>query len=340
MENRSTRVVRVDANRPDAGAIEKAAAVLRQGGLVAFPTETVYGLGADASSPGAVEGIFRAKQRPSTNPLIVHVGDVDQARRLASRWPDRAEALAEAFWPGPLTVVVPAAESVPDAVTAGLDTVALRLPSHPVARGLIEAAGVPVAAPSANLHTEVSPTTAEHVLEGLEGRIDLVVDAGAVSVGVESTLVSVVDSPAEVLRPGMIDRRQLSEVVKLKPAQPPKVVADDRPRPSPGLAERHYSPRTSLRVVDSSRFARLRRPRPPGRALVAIGEFDRREGDRLVVLPDEVDEYARRLYETLHRLDRPDVQEIVVECPPDSEQWEAIRDRLRRAASSVQGCRL
>src|SRR4051812_20749755 len=183
------RVIQVDADAPGA-AVREAAAVLRDGGLVAFPTETVYGLGARALDPASVARIYEAKGRPSYNPLIVHVATVDAARALSSAWPEAADRLAERFWPGPLTLVVPRAPVIPDAVSAGLDTVGVRIPGHPVAHALLEAAGIPVAAPSANRSMGVSPTTAEHVRRSLGGRVDLILDGGPCPVGIESTVLS------------------------------------------------------------------------------------------------------------------------------------------------------
>lgn len=330
----STEVIEVDPHAPDVETIEVAAEVLRDDGIVAFPTETVYGLGARASSPVAVQKVFDAKGRPATNPLILHVADLDQARRLAATWPEAAQRLAEAFWPGPLTLVVRRSERVVDEVCAGLDTVAIRMPAHPVARALVEAVGDPLAAPSANRYTEVSPTTADHVLKGLSGRIDLVVDGGATEVGVESTLVSVVGEKPTVLRPGMIDRSQLSKVVELGGlGDEERVVDESEPRHSPGLSRRHYSPGVTLRLVESKEFIRLCEDEGQrGRVLVGGLGAPIDSDAAFVEMPPEPEEYARQLYSVLHRFDGDDVDEIIVEMPPEGQRWEAIRDRLRRAA--------
>ncbi|MFL5580497.1 MAG: L-threonylcarbamoyladenylate synthase [Gemmatimonadaceae bacterium] len=273
---------------PDDASIAHAAAVIRRGGLVAFPTETVYGLGADALSEAAVRGIFAAKGRPSTNPLIVHVADEAGVAALAAEWPERARRLAARFWPGPLTLVVPKRDVVPDAVTAGLANVALRVPAHPVALALLRAAGRPVAAPSANRSTEVSPTTAAHVAKSLGDRVDVILDGGATTIGIESTVVLVVGERATVLRPGTITLAELEaalgEPVALHPAAagvpadaavagalperaagggPPEGQGSagssiDRHRNeaartaaflAPGMMERHYAPRAELRIV-------------------------------------------------------------------------------------------
>ncbi len=332
MKDVATTVVSVDADRPDEEVMAKAADVIRRGGLVAMPTETVYGLAADALSEEAVARIFVAKQRPATNPLIVHVASVEQARKLAGQWPLKAEKLCEAFWPGPLTLVVPRAAHIPDAVTAGLDTVALRMPAHPVARALIEVAERPIAAPSANRYTEVSPTTAKHVLAGLEGRVDLILDAGSTEVGLESTLVSVVDEPARLLRPGMISREQLSKWVSLADEEADKslVVDEDIARSSPGLSKLHYSPSATVRVVDASAFSRLlKNDGAKSRRFIALG--DDKGADGVICLPTTPAAYAKRLYAALHEADSHGVSEIIVERPPGQGAWEAIVDRLRRA---------
>ncbi|HEX4470144.1 MAG TPA: L-threonylcarbamoyladenylate synthase, partial [Gemmatimonadaceae bacterium] len=203
------RVIRVDPTSPEVSAIAQAAEILRGGGLVAFPTETVYGLGANALDAGAVERIYSAKGRPSFNPLIVHVPDADGARALASEWPEPASRVAEKFWPGPLTIVLPKRSVVPDNVTAGLDSVALRVPANPVALALLRAARIPLAAPSANRSTELSPTTARHVERSLGDRVDLILDGGQTSVGIESTVLDLRSTRAAILRPGVIGAREL-----------------------------------------------------------------------------------------------------------------------------------
>ena len=335
---KSTKTIAIDADKPDVDKIEEAAEILRADGLVAFPTETVYGLGARALSATAVAGIFEAKGRPATNPLIVHIAHIEEARDLAAKWPESAEELARTFWPGPLTLVVRRASHVPDAVCAGLDTVAIRMPAHPVARALIEAVGEPLAAPSANRYTQVSPTTAEHVQSGLDGRVDLIIDGGPTSVGLESTLVSLVEDPPAILRPGMIDGNALADVVELADAAPGEslVVDDAESRPSPGLSAKHYAPGVPLKVVDTAEFRRRLARSGAGRAFVGIAGDEMTDGGRggdVIYLPASPADYARRIYAILHRFDRPGVDEIIVEMPPAGEEWEAIRDRLSRAGS-------
>ncbi len=208
-----TEVLSVDAHAPQADRIARAAAVLRGGGLVAFPTETVYGLGALALDAAAVGRIFAAKGRPANNPVIVHIAETEQVSRIAAEWPEVAERLARRFWPGPLTLIVPRNANVPDVTTAGGPTVAVRVPAHPVALALLRAVGAPVAAPSANRSSELSPTLAEHVLRGLDGRIDLVLDGGPTTGGIESTVLDVSTSPPRLLRPGLIGPAELEAMV-------------------------------------------------------------------------------------------------------------------------------
>lgn len=338
MNDRVTEVIEVNPGDFDVRQLDPARRALCADRLVAFPTETVYGLGARALSEEAVRRIFEAKQRPATNPLILHVASIEQARSLAGSWPDEADALARAFWPGPLTLVVKRSDKVPDQVCAGLDTVAFRIPDHPIARALIEATGEPLAAPSANRHTTVSPTTADHVLATLEGRVDVVVDGGPTAVGIESTLISAVESPPVILRPGAIDRRTLGAVVHIagRPARP-EVVDEEKARPSPGLSKRHYSPGVCLRTVDPTTFRRLVAGDDQRRAFIGLGADSHTRsapGERMLRLPDDPRRYARRLYAALHRLDALDIDEIVVQRPPKGDLWEAIHDRLMRAAAS------
>jgi len=331
-------LLHVDPLSPSPEAIERAAERLRAGELVAFPTETVYGLGADATNAAAVSAIYEAKGRPSINPLIVHLPDSRAAQDLAGAWPEAARRLAERFWPGPLTLVLPRAAALPDAVTAGLDTIGLRVPSHPVAHALLSAAGVPVAAPSANLSTRLSPTTAAHVAAGLTTTRGLVIDGGPTPVGIESTVVSLVDEPT-LLRPGAIPAVELEAIVGPLVRRPGPERTSDAALPSPGMMERHYAPRATLHL-----FAETERnaiPEEVGRA--------RREGrvtgallrtaidapfDHLTPMPDNARDYGRLLYASLHALDRAGADEVWVEAPPSDDAWEAIRDRLRRATSS------
>jgi len=293
-----------------ASAIRRAAELIRSGKLVAFPTETVYGLGANALDPAAVAGIFAAKGRPHTSPLIVHVDSVEMARNFAAQWPDTAETLARRYWPGPLTLVVPKRAAIPDLVTAGLPTVGLRVPAHPLALELIRAAGVPIAAPSANRFTELSPTAAGHVPESLA---DFVLDGGPSRVGIESTVLSLAGAPT-LLRPGVIPLTEIEELIgPVQAATDP----DSGAHASPGMHPRHYRPVTPLLLIE------------PGDALPAGLGAHLRIGHEM---PADPRAYAAVLYETLHRLDAQHLNWIAAERPPATPEWAGVLDRLRRAA--------
>jgi L-threonylcarbamoyladenylate synthase len=327
-------VVQVEPTSPDPAAIEGAARILRRGGVVAFPTETVYGLGAHALDPAAVRRIFEAKGRPAYNPLIVHVADAAAAAAVTAGWPRLAERAAQAFWPGPLTLVLPKHDSVPDIVTAGLPTVAVRVPSHPVALALLRAAGVPIAAPSANRFTRVSPTTAEHVARGLGDRVDLILDGGATPYGIESTVLDFSGDQPRVLRPGVIDTEELERVLgPVAAAQPP--LAAGQARPSPGMLERHYSPDAEVVVfsdpavaLDRAALARRQGLRTGALLMHPLGAAL----DEVIAMPGDAHGYARLLYASLHTLDDARCGLILIEQVPDSPSWAGVRDRLRRAA--------
>lgn len=310
--------------------LDKAAALIRAGRLVAFPTETVYGLGANALDAAAVRRIFEAKGRPSSSPLIVHVSSVEMARGLAAEWPAEAEKLAERHWPGPLTLVVEKQARIPDEVTAGLKTVGLRMPAHPLALALIEAAGCPIAAPSANRFTELSPTSAEHVRKSLGDAVDLILDGGTTPVGIESTVLALRPRPL-LLRPGMIGREEIEELIG--PVGTLEGV-ESGAHPAPGLHARHYSPRTRLVLVRGGVLPEAGRG-PIASARGLEGGTGRgvylKHGE---TMPGAPAEYAAALYATLHRLDEEGFDWIAVEEPPDEPGWQGIRDRLRRAATA------
>ncbi|MEM9380398.1 MAG: L-threonylcarbamoyladenylate synthase [Planctomycetota bacterium] len=336
---------RVDRSGVDAAgtaaALDEAAALLRAGGLVAFPTETVYGLGADATDAEAVAAIYRAKGRPATNPLIAHASGIAMARTLASTWTDDAEALARRFWPGPLTIVVTRSDLVPDVVSAGLETVGVRVPDALVARALIERVGRPLAAPSANRSTEISPTTADHVLKGLDGRIALVLDAGPTTVGLESTVVDVTGAAPVVLRPGPIGAEEVAAAlgrpvrVAAGPAESAAVSPSAGPAArSPGQMEVHYAPRTPATRAEPGEPLPAHGPQAR-LAVLAIGPARAdAPAASLVVALEEIEAATRELYGALHRLDDADVDEILVLMPPDTPGWTAVRDRLRRATTA------
>jgi L-threonylcarbamoyladenylate synthase len=277
--------------------------LLRAGKLVAFPTETVYGLGANALDEAAVRGIFDTKGRPTSSPLIVHVTGIEMARELAAEWPEKAEFLARKFWPGPLTIIVAKTARVPDIVTAGLPSVGVRMPAHPVAMALLEAAGIPIAAPSANRFTELSPTTAEHVREAFPDILTL--DGGPCAVGIESTVISLAGPVPRILRPGMITQQQIEEVIG-----PVETGAGPE---SPGQHPRHYSPRTPVILGD-----------PP-----VTGHGVRLE------MPTDPAQYAEQLYAALHDLDQQGFDWIAIEMPPDTPEWAGVRDRLQRCGKSA-----
>lgn len=315
---------------PGAGGIAAAAACLRAGGLVAFPTETVYGLGADAANPRAVAAIYAAKGRPSFNPLIAHVADLDAARAIA-RFDSRALALAEAFWPGPLTLVLPKTPDCPvaDLATAGLDTVAIRIPAHGVARELLQAFGGAVVAPSANLSGHVSPTSAAHVRADLDGRIDMILDGGPVEVGVESTIVGCFDTPM-LLRPGGLPREAIERVLGQPLAGLPQEPAGDTRQPlAPGMLASHYAPRTRVRLMAQDV--------KPGEALLAFGPSALPGVEAAVAVLNlsearDLGEAAANLFGYLRALDTSGATGIAVMPVPPHGLGEAINDRLRRAA--------
>ncbi len=329
-----TAVLAVDPRAPQPERIAQAAAVLRARGLVAFPTETVYGLGANALDAAAVGRIFAAKGRPAHNPVIVHVAGAADVEQVAADWPASAARLAERFWPGPLTLVLPRKPTGPAAVTAGGPTVAVRVPAHPVALVLLRAAGVPVAAPSANRSSHLSPTQAAHVLRDLEGRIDLVLDGGPCPGGIESTVLDLTTRPPRLLRPGLVTQPELEAV--LGTAVLPVKKTEGGPLPSPGLLSRHYAPRTPLECAANGGRARVAELCQEGRRVgwLTYGPSpDVPPGAVVRVLPSDPGGYAAGVYAALHELDTAGLECIVVALPPDAVEWQAIRDRLRRASS-------
>ncbi|MBR0712025.1 L-threonylcarbamoyladenylate synthase [Bradyrhizobium liaoningense] len=307
-----------------------AARTLAAGGLVAFPTETVYGLGADAANASAVAHIYSAKGRPAFNPLIAHVADIAAARRIG-RFDARALKLAEAFWPGPLTLVVPKTDDCPvaDLATAGLDTVAIRIPAHPVAQSILRAFGGAVVAPSANISGHVSPTLAAHVESDLAGRIDLIVDGGPVDVGVESTIVGCFETPM-LLRPGGLSRERIEAVLGAPLARPPVEAGSNDSQPlAPGMLASHYAPRANVRLRAQDVA--------PGEALLAFGPSHLPGVDAASVVMNlspagDLDEAAANLFGYLRSLDAKNPQAIAVMPIPEEGLGEAINDRLRRAA--------
>ena len=300
---------------PTKNDIARAAAILREGGLVVFPTETVYGLGANALDAGAVRRIYALKGRPSSSPLIVHVASIEQARSLAAEWLPEAERLARQYWPGPLTLVVAKKDVIPDEATASLPTVGLRMPRHPVALELIAAAGIPVAAPSANRFTQLSPTTAEHVRQAFGVETPFLLDGGPCEVGLESTVIAVTRDGLEVLRPGMAN----------VPDAGTAAAETGEAHRSPGQHRKHYSPKTRIVLVGRGHLPHEGRGAYLWLDYNAVAAARRR-------MPEDPEAYATNLYATLHQLDNEGFDWIAVELPPDQPEWRAIRDRLLRAA--------
>lgn len=320
----------------------RAVDLLRSGGLVAFPTETVYGLGADATNPQAIAKIFAAKGRPPTNPLIVHIADAATARRYCTTWPDAATKLANAFWPGPLTLVLPKSSNIVNSVTAGRATVGLRVPDHPLALELLRAFDGPIAAPSANKSNRISPTTAQHVRDELGDAIDLILDGGPCRVGIESTVLDLTGKAPTILRLGGVSRQQIEAVIG--PVGLIARTATNEPATSPGQFPVHYSPRTPAFRFE---VAWASRPYLPGEkrtgetpvppadcGMINIGPSDLPiKAGRSIALPPDPTAYARHLYEVLRELDSMNLTAIYIEMPPDQPEWAAVRDRLQRATN-------
>jgi L-threonylcarbamoyladenylate synthase len=333
------RVRVVDPTNIDSGVIAEAAAIIRAGGLVAFPTETVYGLGADATNGTAVEGIFAAKGRPSYNPLIVHVPDIESARAVVEEWPDTATILTTRFWPGPLTIVLRKSKAIPDIVTAGLSTVGVRVPSHPVAQALLRAAGRPIAAPSANPSMRLSPTDGRHVAAGLNAASGLLLDAGPVTVGIESTVLDLSSESGAptILRPGVITRGEIASLIGV--VREASHATDTEARRSPGMMDKHYAPRARLLLAASAEFAAIAdltaaEIRAGRRVATLVRDDFSTPSARIVRMSNDPREYARALYATLHQLDEAGIQTIIVQPVPTDDAWDGVRDRLRRANAS------
>ena len=342
----NTEILAAHTAESFAVAVARASALLRAGDVVALPTETVYGLAANACDEQAVARLFSAKCRPADNPLIVHVASVAIASRCVATWPRAAQRLARAFWPGPLTLVLPKARTIPDIVTGGGATVGVRCPRHPLIRSVILKCGFPLAAPSANRSTALSPSLAEHVRSSLGGRIPLIVDGGPAQVGIESTVVDLTVQPPRVLRAGMIHRDALMAVLGSSGGE----IRGDQteggepvtraPRRSPGQLARHYAPRTPLAVLEWDDDADLRRQvRRLGWArrtvqILAHTNIPGRAGwGGVSLIPCHPDGCAQALYAELHRCDQQGGAGIVIEAVPKDPQWEGIADRLRRASA-------
>jgi L-threonylcarbamoyladenylate synthase len=334
-----------------AAAVKRAAELLRAGEVVALPTETVYGLAANALDAKAVAKIFQIKGRPANNPVIVHVASLSMAKGCASDWPGSADKLARAFWPGPLTLVMPRAEKIPGIVAAGGATVGVRWPGHPFIQAVIRECGFPLAAPSANLSSRISPTNAGHVRKQLGGRIPLIVDGGQSQVGIESTVLDLSVSPPRILRPGMIHVESLAAVAGEVTSDKWRVTSKD-PLRSPGLLVKHYSPKAKLVVLSWRDDVDLRsqlstfnpvkgrgphgalRPQPSTCFVIAHTHIPSGEHfARVSVIPHDAEAFARAIYAELHGCDEAGAEWIIVEAPPELPEWSGIADRLKRAAA-------
>jgi L-threonylcarbamoyladenylate synthase len=320
--------------------IAEAVAALCRGGIIAFPTETVYGLGADARSSEAIGKIYAAKGRPATNPSIVHVPDAGTARRYAAKWPEAAEKLAAKFWPGPLTLVVEKTDQIVPEATAGRKTVGLRVPNHPVALKLLKAFGGPVAAPSANRSGRVSPTTAEHVWKELGKWVDVILDGGACSVGIESTVLDLTQAIPIILRLGGVSRKEIESLIGQVDVFDSSVAAGVAAA-SPGMSASHYSPTTPayrFAAGDGKRIVEWLSNHPgQGVTILALNRTrlpqEMVATQSIVIMPMDAGEYAKRLYSALHKADGTSGS-IWIEMPPDHAEWAAVRDRLQRATKS------
>jgi L-threonylcarbamoyladenylate synthase len=346
MQQTHTEVIRIDPIDPEISLIERAAALLRVGELVVFPTETVYGLGADALQPHAVERIFAAKGRPFSDPLIVHIADESSLEMLLTHIPARARQLARAFWPGPLTLILPASSRVPKLVTAGLSTVAIRMPRHPVALALIRATGSPIAAPSANRFMHVSPTTAQHVLADLDGRVPLILDGGPCEVGVESTVLDLCSTTPTILRPGGVSLEALRPVLPDVQPSPQRRTSQEQVQSSPGQLLTHYAPAVPTILFDGSpaamhtaMLAEVQRHQAQGEQVgILLADEDiplfQETGARIyavgsAAVPEQV---ASRLFAGLRTLEEAGVQVILCRSFEQQGLGLAIRDRLLKAA--------
>ncbi|WP_031314237.1 L-threonylcarbamoyladenylate synthase [Caldanaerobacter subterraneus] len=341
-----TKVIKIDKDNPEIELIDYAAEVIKKGGLVAFPTETVYGIGANSFDEEAVKRIFIAKGRPQDNPLILHIALMDQVYELAAEFPEKAKKLAHRFWPGPLTIVLKKSDKVPYVNTAGMNTVAIRMPSNPIAHLLIKRAGVPISAPSANVSGKPSPTDASHVIEDLYGKVDVIIDGGKCDVGLESTVVDLTEEVPVILRPGAVTLEMLKEVlgeVKLDPSLLTRPDENIKPK-SPGMKYKHYSPKAEVYIVKGpldkvvkkiQQLAKnqLKNGKKVGIMATVQTSTQYKEGDIIVVGDrDKPETIAKNLFETLREFDRRGVEVVFAESFNYDDIGLAIMNRLEKAA--------
>ena len=333
-----TRILKVDPENPDVEILEEAAKVIREGGLVVFPTETVYGIGANAFDESACRKIFKAKGRPQDNPLIVHISSMEMLREVVSDVPDKAHEFIDKLWPGPLTLIMRKSEEIPDVVSASLPTVAVRMPSHPVAKLLIELSGYPIAAPSANLSGKPSPTDFEHVASDMMGRVDVMIDAGETPFGIESTIVDLTKEPPVLLRPGPLTLEQISEISEVVVHEGALgKVSLDKP-PSPGMKYRHYAPEKRLILVeDVDKMEEVLKRFDDPIVISPKEHVEKYRGYRVLVLGSLENEYsiAHELFKVLRETDKMEGEVVVVEGFPERGILFSVMNRLRKAASEV-----
>lgn len=344
-----TIIEKVDPGNIDVDVMEQAGKLIAEGELVAFPTETVYGLGGDALDPDASRKIYAAKGRPSDNPLIVHIAEFDDMKRVAREVPEQAKKLADAFWPGPLTMIVWKSDAVPEATTGGMQTVAVRMPNHPVALELIRRSGCLIAAPSANTSGRPSPTEAQHVAEDLSGKIAMILDGGPVGIGIESTIIDLTEEKPMILRPGYITPEMLSEVLQEEVVIDPGIIAaDDTRKPkAPGMKYKHYAPKAEMIIVDGAQDAVIAKineltaaKRAEGKKVAVIATEETKERyDAQIILSmgrrSDEDAIAQHLYKILRECDELDVGEIYSECFQTPRIGQAIMNRLLKAAGHM-----
>ena len=341
-----TIIEKIDPGNIDADVMDRAGKLIAEGELVAFPTETVYGLGGDALDPDASRKIYAAKGRPSDNPLIVHIAEFDDMKRVAREVPEQARKLADAFWPGPLTMIVWKSDAVPEATTGGMQTVAVRMPNHPVALELIRRSGCLIAAPSANTSGRPSPTEAQHVAEDLSGKIAMILDGGPGGIGIESTIIDLTEEKPMILRPGYITPEMLSEVLQEEVVIDPGIIAaDDTRKPkAPGMKYKHYAPKAEMIIVDGAQDAVIAKineltaaKRAEGKKVAVIATDETKERyDAQVILSmgrrSDEDAIAQHLYKILRECDELEVGEIYSECFQTPRIGQAIMNRLLKAA--------